>query len=104
MEGYPEDYPGGMMEGYPDSEYFDGWGWEDDVVPVPGFGFFPSVMKEELEEEAEDFLREVRVSLFKEMSTLSRQAYKVSYKDTISVTNLFKMAASMTEILQYWRK
>ena len=65
MESYPEDYPGGMMEGYPDSEYFDGWGWEDDVVPVPGFGFFPSVMKEELEEEAEDFLREVRVNLLK---------------------------------------
>ena len=67
MESYPEDYPGGMMEGYPDSEYFDGWGWEDNVVPVPGFGFFPSVMKEELEEEAEDFLREVRVSLLKKL-------------------------------------
>jgi len=70
MESYPEDYPGGMMEGYPDSEYFDSWGWEDDVVPVPGFGFFPSVMKEELEEEAEDFLREGLVNITG-MQTLS---------------------------------
>ena len=56
MESYP-DYQRKVMENYPDyssEEYLDGWGWhEDQVVPVPGFGFFPSIMKEELEEEAQ---------------------------------------------------
>ena len=57
MESYP-DYQSELMENYPDyssEEYSDGgWGWhEDQVVPVPGFGFFPSIMKEELEEEAQ---------------------------------------------------
>ena len=45
------------MGSYPDyspEEYLDGWGWhQDQLVPVPGFGFFPSTMKEELEEEAQ---------------------------------------------------
>ena len=47
MENYPEDYS--------PVEYFDGWGsWHrDQLVPVPGFGFFPTQMKEELEEEAQ---------------------------------------------------
>jgi len=58
----PEDYQRKLMETYPDyssEEYLDGWGWqEDQLVPVPGFGFFPSQMKEELEEEAQAFLRE----------------------------------------------
>ena len=53
----PEDYQRRLMETYPDyssEEYLDGWGWqEDQLVPVPGFGFFPSQMKEELEEEAQ---------------------------------------------------
>ena len=84
MESYP-DYQRKVMGSYPDyspEEYLDGWGWhQDQLVPVPGFGFFPSTMKEELEEEAQvvitvsfinsllyslnngllqDFLREVR--------------------------------------------
>ena len=56
MEIYHQpDYQ--RMENYPDyssEEYLNGWGWhEDQLVPVPGFGFFPSRMKEELEEEAQ---------------------------------------------------
>jgi len=66
IESYP-DYQRNMMENYPDyssEEYLDSWGWhEDQVVAVPGFGFFPSIMKEELEEEAQDFLREGLVNI-----------------------------------------
>ena len=61
MEIYHQpDYQRKVMENYPDyssEEYLDGWGWhEDQLVPVPGFGFFPSQMKEELEEEAQVFI------------------------------------------------
>ena len=59
IESYP-DYQRNMMENHPDyssEEYLDSWGWhEDQVVAVPGFGFFPSIMKEELEEEAQVLL------------------------------------------------
>ena len=65
IESYP-DYQRNMMENYPDyssEEYLDGWGWhEDQVVPVPGFGFFPSIMKEELEEEAQVLLIDFTLS------------------------------------------
>ena len=42
LQAPPEEYQRKLMETYPDQ-----------LVPVPGFGFFPSQMKEELEEEAQ---------------------------------------------------
>ena len=88
------------MGSYPDyspEEYLDGWGWhQDQLVPVPGFGFFPSTMQEELEEEAQvvitvsfinsllyslnndllqDFLREVRPNNHLEDVELSDQCF-----------------------------
>jgi hypothetical protein len=35
------------------------WGWGGELIPVPGFGFLPARMAEELELMVQEFIREV---------------------------------------------